>query len=246
MWNSDLTFRPQTSFFTNAPFAQPFADPFGGAPSFGVPFADDAFGFGNASISAAQMMPYLMAMIVQQQLALMYLAEMIAQGAGPNQNGGGRANGQVPQGNWSGGRRVSPSTWSGANPTQSSSSGSGSVPAPAGGPATAAEIRQIPNYNELAAPLQRAAVDAVRMGLRVTSTTGGRHTATSNHYRHNQADGMGHAIDVAGDPSRMAAFYNRYASTNPRELYYDPIGGIKRGRQIGAIGGHSNHVHLAV
>jgi hypothetical protein len=31
----------------------------------------------------------------------------------------------------------------------------------------------------------------------------------------------------------------------PAELFYDPIGGIKYGKNIGAIGGHSNHVHVA-
>lgn len=29
------------------------------------------------------------------------------------------------------------------------------------------------------------------------------------------------------------------------ELFYDPLGGIKNGHQIGAIGGHSDHVHVA-
>ena len=29
------------------------------------------------------------------------------------------------------------------------------------------------------------------------------------------------------------------------ELFYDPIGGIKRGKEIGAIGGHGDHVHVA-
>ena len=31
----------------------------------------------------------------------------------------------------------------------------------------------------------------------------------------------------------------------PAELFYDPLGGIKYGKQIGAIGGHSDHVHVA-
>jgi hypothetical protein len=31
----------------------------------------------------------------------------------------------------------------------------------------------------------------------------------------------------------------------PAELFYDPLGGIKFGKQIGAIGGHSDHVHVA-
>ena len=30
-----------------------------------------------------------------------------------------------------------------------------------------------------------------------------------------------------------------------KELFYDPLGGIKNGRQVGAIGGHGDHVHLA-
>lgn len=39
----------------------------------------------------------------------------------------------------------------------------------------------------------------------------------------------------------------RYGKTgNLLELFYDPKGGIKHGKQIGAIGGHSDHVHVAV
>lgn len=76
------------------------------------------------------------------------------------------------------------------------------------------------------------------MGLRITSTTGGKHAPGSYHYQ-------GRAIDVAGSPAQMAAYYRRLAGTSPTELFYDPIGGIKNGRQIGAIGGHSDHVHIA-
>lgn len=43
------------------------------------------------------------------------------------------------------------------------------------------------------------------MGLTVTSTTGGKHTPTSYHYK-------GQAIDVAGDPQKMAAFARRVAA----------------------------------
>lgn len=43
----------------------------------------------------------------------------------------------------------------------------------------------------------------------------------------------------------MAQFYREMAGTNPTELFYDPMGGIKHGRNIGAIGGHGTHVHLA-
>lgn len=87
--------------------------------------------------------------------------------------------------------------------------------------------------------------DAIRlaqsMGLVVTSTTGGRHTPGSWHY-------SGHAADVAGSPAQMAAFYRaalaRYSYIE--ELFYDPIGGIDGNQQIGAIGGHSDHVHIAL
>jgi peptidoglycan hydrolase-like protein with peptidoglycan-binding domain len=79
---------------------------------------------------------------------------------------------------------------------------------------------------------------ARQMGLRITSTTGGKHTPGSYHYR-------GRAIDVAGSPSKMAEYYRRLAGTRPTELFYDPQGGIKNGRPIGAIGGHRDHVHVA-
>jgi len=32
---------------------------------------------------------------------------------------------------------------------------------------------------------------------------------------------------------------------SPAELFYDPLGGFKLGKQIGAIGGHKDHVHAA-
>lgn len=86
--------------------------------------------------------------------------------------------------------------------------------------------------------LDYAANLARQMGLTITSTTGGRHTPGSYHYR-------GRAIDVAGSPAQMAAYYNRLAGTRPTELFYDPRGGIKNGQQIGAIGGHRDHVHVA-
>ena len=76
------------------------------------------------------------------------------------------------------------------------------------------------------------------LGLRITSTTGGRHATHSYHYR-------GRAFDAAGSPAAMSRFYREMAGTNPTELFYDPSGGIKHGRNIGAIGGHGNHVHIA-
>lgn len=86
--------------------------------------------------------------------------------------------------------------------------------------------------------LEHAMRRARELGLRITSTTGGRHTPTSYHYR-------GRAVDVAGSPERMAQYYREMARLNPTELFYDPIGGIKHGRQIGPIGGHRSHVHVA-
>ena len=79
---------------------------------------------------------------------------------------------------------------------------------------------------------------ARQLGLRITSTTGGKHATHSYHY-------LGRAFDAAGSPRQMRQFYTEMSHTHPTELFYDPMGGIKNGRQIGAIGGHSNHVHLA-
>ena len=86
--------------------------------------------------------------------------------------------------------------------------------------------------------LQSAMNRARELGLRITSTTGGRHAPNSYHYR-------GRAFDAAGSPGAMRQFYREMARTNPTELFYDPMGGIKHGRSIGAIGGHGRHVHLA-
>jgi hypothetical protein len=97
----------------------------------------------------------------------------------------------------------------------------------------------------LAGSLKDASQLAVRMGLTVTSTTGGVHVATSFHYR-------GLAIDVSGSHSQMQAFFHQsldtYGQGNVIELFYDPIGYyIKYGQCVsGAIGGHGDHVHLAL
>ena len=79
---------------------------------------------------------------------------------------------------------------------------------------------------------------AQELGLRITSTTGGRHAPGSYHY-------SGRAIDVAGSHGQMSQFYREMSKTNPTELFYDPSGGMKHGRNIGAIGGHGDHVHVA-
>lgn len=79
---------------------------------------------------------------------------------------------------------------------------------------------------------------AQELGLRITSTTGGKHAAHSYHYQ-------GRAFDAAGSRGAMSQFYREMSRTSPTELFYDPQGGMKHGRNIGAIGGHSNHVHVA-
>lgn len=85
---------------------------------------------------------------------------------------------------------------------------------------------------------------AQAMGLTITSTTGGNHVAGSYHYQ-------GRAFDASNGSSptpQMAAFYRavlaKYGS-HITELFYDPLGGIKFGKSIGAIGNHSDHVHVA-
>jgi len=79
---------------------------------------------------------------------------------------------------------------------------------------------------------------AQELGLRITSTTGGRHAPGSYHYK-------GRAFDAAGSHRAMSQFYREMSGTSPTELFYDPSGGIKHGRNIGAIGGHGDHVHIA-
>jgi hypothetical protein len=90
----------------------------------------------------------------------------------------------------------------------------------------------------LGTQLRSAIGRAQELGLHVTATTNGRHATHSYHYR-------GRAADVAGPASAMRQFYREMSRTNPTELFYDPMGGIKNGRQIGAIGGHGTHVHVA-
>ena len=88
------------------------------------------------------------------------------------------------------------------------------------------------------AQLNSAMHRAKDLGLRVTATTNGKHAPHSYHY-------LGRAADVAGAPSAMRQFYREMSHTNPTELFYDPMGGMKHGRNIGAIGGHATHVHVA-
>lgn len=103
----------------------------------------------------------------------------------------------------------------------------------------------------LGAPIDGVASDvkdaielARKMGLDITSTTGGKHAPGSYHY-------SGKAVDVAGSPAQMSRFFDaaleRYGK-NTLELFYDPKGYyVKNGGKVGgAIGGHSDHVHIAL
>jgi len=86
--------------------------------------------------------------------------------------------------------------------------------------------------------LNSAMYRARELGLRITSTTGGRHARHSYHYQ-------GRAFDASGSAGAMRQFFREMSRTHPTELFYDPMGGIKHGRHVGAIGGHRSHVHVA-
>lgn len=105
-----------------------------------------------------------------------------------------------------------------------------SRPAPAG----VGRLVNGSNREKLVYAMRRAR----ELGLRITSTTGGRHARRSFHY-------IARAVDVAGNRATMRQFYREMAQLNPTELFHDPMGGIKRGRNIGPIGRHGNHVHVA-
>ena len=88
-----------------------------------------------------------------------------------------------------------------------------------------------------------------KFGLRIdgsNQTTGGSHTAGSLHY-------SGHAVDFGdakNDPAKLRALaaWARKNAPRIREFFYDPLGWyIKDGKIIkGSIGGHGDHVHLAM
>lgn len=74
------------------------------------------------------------------------------------------------------------------------------------------------------------------------------HVEGSYHYQEDQR-GRGEAIDVSGDPEALLAF-NKFVADNygsaVTELFYDPGVNIDNGQPVKPIGGHSDHVHLAV
>ena len=59
---------------------------------------------------------------------------------------------------------------------------------------------------------------------------------------------QGRAADLSGSPEAMARFFRwalRRYGRGLTELFYDPLGGIDNGVSIGAIGDHTDHVHIA-
>ncbi len=137
---------------------------------------------------------------------------------------------------------VGEQTWGALHGVKAQPGSSRLRPAPGGAPSSSGGSDPIGNVGSFGGSnsqkLKHAMDVARKMGLTITSTTGGTHAPGSYHY-------SGRAIDVAGSPSAMARFYRYFASKSPTELFYDPLGGIKYGQQIGAIGGHSDHVHVA-
>lgn len=80
--------------------------------------------------------------------------------------------------------------------------------------------------------------------FRLTVTSGHRPDDTDSFH------GQNRAIDVAGSASAMAQFYRAFVPLarnrkGVRELFYDPEGGWDNFVNIGAIGGHGDHVHVA-
>lgn len=88
-----------------------------------------------------------------------------------------------------------------------------------------------------------------KFGLKIQGnfqTTGGKHEAGSNHY-------AGRAVDYGDANNKRSQFLAlaRYVKRRPhlfREFYYDPLGWyVKNGKIIkGRIGGHGDHLHIAV
>ena len=102
--------------------------------------------------------------------------------------------------------------------------------------------------------IKEVIVAANKAGLFVTSTTGGGHAATSHHFPQNNADGLGHAVDLAGTLDEMIAFQKKAAKQFPRALeLFGPANSpwIKNGQVTSGAEGtdlenqHDNHVHLA-
>lgn len=99
---------------------------------------------------------------------------------------------------------------------------------------------------------------ALDRGLRISSTTGPGHTASSYHYRRPYRNlvikgrryEVGRAADIAqyGNPDgKYRQYFKAVEYLRPTEMFYDPMGYFwKNGQKYkGAIGDHRDHVHVA-
>ena len=92
----------------------------------------------------------------------------------------------------------------------------------------------------------KAVALAQRYGLQITATDNGGHVQNSWHY-------LGRAFDASNSTHptpEMMAFAQQMLGLSDIELemFYDPLGRYVKNGQIlgGAIGGHSDHVHVAM
>lgn len=84
-----------------------------------------------------------------------------------------------------------------------------------------------------------------QFGLKVTSTTRTPESNAATGGAKGSYHLSGRAVDLVGTSEQMAAFYRWARLLKPTELFYDPLGGVKDGKDIGPVGGHSDHVHIA-
>lgn len=85
-----------------------------------------------------------------------------------------------------------------------------------------------------------ANIAVTQFDLTITSLFSGGHVTNSFHYRKR-------AFDASGNAKNMQAFaeYCRQYVGQLDELFYDPLGGWDKGKSIGPVGGHRDHVHVA-
>lgn len=110
--------------------------------------------------------------------------------------------------------------------------------------------------------IERIAAKAKSMGLRVSGNRGVQgydetsgHTAGSNHYRRAKKKGWQGALDISGDPrkmARLASYLSKRYGRDMEELIYRGPGSkdsmnIKRGKRVGRgfYSAHEDHVHAA-
>lgn len=112
-------------------------------------------------------------------------------------------------------------------------------------------LRVARRHTEVTPACRRFIYRALRKGLVVTSTTGGRHAPGSWHYA--RWRGMGRAVDVAGPYKGMRELYIQEVKRELafRGVAYNELFGpgktyIKNGvRRPGQFVGHTDHIHGA-